>query len=202
MQPIDEARQYWDSEAETFDNEADHGLRDPRVRQAWMDLLRPWLPPHPASILDIGCGTGSISLILAELGHQVLGIDLSPAMLVQAERKAREAGLSIAFMQMDAFKPDLDDKRFELLFCRHLLWAMADPKTALARWSSLLAPGGRMILIEGFWTTGDGLHAEQVVDALPDGFGATQIEPLSALGDLWEGNQDDERYLVIADRVS
>ena len=44
---------YWDSQAPTFDNQPDHGLHDPRTREAWKQLLLPQLPPAPALIL---CG--------------------------------------------------------------------------------------------------------------------------------------------------
>ncbi|MBI5959806.1 MAG: methyltransferase domain-containing protein, partial [Chloroflexi bacterium] len=86
---LDETRQLWDEAAALFDNEPDHGLRDPVVRAGWTLLLRASLPPAPAVILDIGCGTGSLSLVLAELGYHVTGIDLSPAMITLAETKTR-----------------------------------------------------------------------------------------------------------------
>ncbi|MBK7915430.1 MAG: methyltransferase domain-containing protein [Chloroflexi bacterium] len=72
------SRQYWDNVAPFFDDEPDHGLRDPIVLDAWTHLLRASLPYTEAAILDIGCGTGSLSAVLAGLGHQVTGIDLSP----------------------------------------------------------------------------------------------------------------------------
>ena len=59
---------YWDSQADTFDDSADHGLRDSRVRDAWRRLLLAHLPQAPAAIADIGCGTGSLSVLLAGEG--------------------------------------------------------------------------------------------------------------------------------------
>ena len=70
---------YWDSQAATFDDEADHGLRDPLVRDAWRRLLLPHLPAAPASVADIGCGTGSLSVLLAGEGYAVTGVDFAPA---------------------------------------------------------------------------------------------------------------------------
>ena len=44
---------WWDEQAGTFDDEADHGLRDPAVRQAWATLLMPLLPAAPARVADL-----------------------------------------------------------------------------------------------------------------------------------------------------
>jgi len=92
---LQETRRYWDEQAEAFDQEADHGLRDPLVRQAWTELLKAQFPGPGARVLDIGCGTGSLSLVLAGLGLQVRGIDLSPGMLARAQAKAAAAGVDI-----------------------------------------------------------------------------------------------------------
>ncbi len=55
------SRRYWDQEASSFDDAPDHGLRDPVVRLAWQGRLEEWLPPSPASVLNLGCGIGSRS---------------------------------------------------------------------------------------------------------------------------------------------
>ncbi|MEU4245934.1 methyltransferase domain-containing protein [Amycolatopsis sp. NPDC026612] len=98
----------WDAQAETFDDQPDHGLRDAAVRDAWADLLLPLLPPAPAAVVDLGCGTGSLSLLLAEAGHDVCGADFSTAMLGQARRKA--AGLEVDFRHGDAADPPCPDR--------------------------------------------------------------------------------------------
>ena len=189
----------WDSAAASFDNEPDHGLRDPLVRQAWRELLLPWLPPAPVPILDIGCGTGSLTLLLAELGHQVTGIDFAPAMIAQAQAKAQAVGRAIPFHVMDAARPHLPSQPFALILCRHLLWALPEPALVLRRWTDLLAPGGRLLLIEGYWHTGGGLHAEAVVAALPPAMVNVVVQVLSAQPTLWGGAVTDERYLIVAD---
>lgn len=64
-----------------------------------------WVTNHaPCSeyptLLDVGCGTGTLSILFARAGYQVSGIDLSESMLAMAEERAQEAGLSIPFYQM------------------------------------------------------------------------------------------------------
>ena len=79
----------WDREALTFDEAADHGLADPECRAAWRDLLRGRpAGPAPARVADLGCGTGTLSLLLAEQGYAVTGVDFSPAMVERARDKA------------------------------------------------------------------------------------------------------------------
>lgn len=192
-------RQYWDNAAATFDDEPDHGLRDPVVRQAWLELLTRWLPAGPVSILDIGCGTGSLSVMLAGLGHEVTGIDLSPAMIAQAEAKAKAAGQRVTLMVMGGAQPQLPPQRFDVIVCRHLLWALPEPALVLRRWVDLLAPGGRLLLIEGYWETGGGLHSQQIVEALPSSLTRVLVQELSNQPTLWGRKVTDERYAVIAD---
>jgi len=91
------ARAVWVRQAETFDDEPDHGLRDPVVRRAWAELLLPLVPQPRSAVLDVGCGTASLSVLLAAAGHRVCGVDLSGRMLVLVGgRWSTGAGLSPA----------------------------------------------------------------------------------------------------------
>jgi SAM-dependent methyltransferase len=199
---LEESRQVWNKAADTFDNEPDHGLGDGVVRTAWMALLRSHLPASPASILDIGCGTGSLSIVLAELGHHVMGIDLSPAMIARARQKAVSHGYAIQFQVMDAAFPKFEAQQFEVIVCRHLLWTLSDIGHVVQRWTDLLKPEGRFLLVEGFWNTGAGLHANEIVSALPAGMTQIAIHDLSAQVELWGGAVTDERCLIVAHKPS
>ena len=156
-----------------------------------------WLPAK-AGVLDAGCGTGSLSVLLATLGNTVTGIDFSPMMIERARAKTEAAGQRITFMVMDAADPQID-QRFDVVVCRHVLWALPEPAEVLRRWMKLLKPHGRLILIEGFWHTGAGLHADEVYKLLPAQFTNVRLEPLSDQPALWGKPVDDERYAVIAD---
>lgn len=186
----------WDAEAATYDEAADHGLADPDVREAWRRLLLAAIPPPPARVAELGCGTGTLALLLAEEGYRVDGLDFAPEMVARA--RAKLSGFAeVTVQQGDAFEPALPGAKYDVVLSRHVLWAMPDPAVALQRWVRLLAPGGRLVLVEGSWSTGAGLTAAQTVN-LVAGVG---FEPeLTLLDDpaLWGGPTSDERYLVTA----
>jgi SAM-dependent methyltransferase len=189
----------WDAEAATFDEEPDHGLRDPAVRAAWSGLLRAHLPAPPADVVDLGCGTGSLSVLLAEDGHAVQGVDASAPMVAAAEAKARAAGVAAAFREGDAAAPPYPAGSADVVLSRHVLWALPDPDEALRRWVGLLRPGGRLVLIEGRWSTGAGLTAEQCRALVLRHRREAAVEPLDDPA-LWGRAIDDERYLLVSRR--
>lgn len=196
---LEQVREEWDGEAATFDDEPDHGLRDPSVRAAWRELLLSCLPPAPARVADLGCGSGSLSVLLAEVGYDVSGLDLSDEMLTVARAKAEGAGVDVAFAQGDAASPDLEPGAFDAVLCRHVLWALPDPSAALARWVDLLRPGGRLVLVEGRWHTGGGLPARRTEELVREHRTEVTVRHLPEPV-YWGREIDDERYLVVSPR--
>ena len=202
--PMTEEAGYWDSQAVTFDKQPDHGLLDSRVRQAWRRLLLAELPAAPAAIADLGCGTGTLSVLLAAEGYAVTGLDFSPQMIRAARAKARAADVSARFELSNAAAPTLPAASFDVVLARHVLWAMPDIGAALAAWLRLLLPGGVLLLVEGCWSTGSG----------GPGVGLTACEAgravlrhrsdatITVLGDpaLWGARVTDERYLLVSRR--
>ncbi|MDQ0603001.1 SAM-dependent methyltransferase [Streptomyces canus] len=193
-----DARMDWDAEAASFDDEPDHGLRDPEVRAAWADRLRSWLPGRACDILDLGCGTGSLSLLAAEQGHRVTGVDSAPAMVDLA--RAKLAGRDAAFLVGVAATPPVGEQRFDVVLVRHVLWALPDPGRALRHWRELLRPGGRLVMIEGVWgaVSPVGIPAERLTALLESVAAHVRVERLSGDPLLWGRAVADERYAVVA----
>ncbi|MFJ9864792.1 class I SAM-dependent methyltransferase [Streptomyces sp. NPDC101165] len=188
----------WNAAATAFDDEPDHGLRAPEVRAAWAALLRSWLPERPADVLDLGCGTGSLSLLAAEQGHRVTGVDSSPAMVERA--RAKLAGRDAAVLHGDAAAPPVGEQRYDVVLVRHVLWTLPDPARVLRHWRTLLRPGGRFVLVEGVWgtLTPVGIPAERLTVLLEPVAGHVRVERLSGDPVLWGKAVDDERYAVVA----
>ncbi|MFJ8192458.1 class I SAM-dependent methyltransferase [Streptomyces sp. NPDC096094] len=188
----------WDADAAAFDDEPDHGLRDADVRRAWAARLASWLPARPGDVLDLGCGTGSLSLLAAERGHRVTGVDLSPAMVALA--RAKLAGRDAVFLTGDAAAPPVGERRFDAVLVRHVLWTLPDPGRVLRHWRELLRPGGRLVLVEGVWgTVGPvGVAADRLASLLAPLAGEVRVERLSDDPSLWGREVADERYAVVA----
>ncbi|MET8178274.1 methyltransferase domain-containing protein [Streptomyces sp. NPDC005336] len=193
---------YWDAAAADFDNEPDHGLRDPAVRDAWAARLRGWLPDRPGEVLDVldlGCGTGSLARLAAERGHRVTGVDASPRMAGLARAKLAGAGATV--LVGDAGDPPVGERSFDVLLVRHLLWLLPDQRAVLRRWARLLRPGGRLVLIEGRWGESDpvGLPSGELTRMVEPLTARTYVEQLGPDAALWGRAVRDERYVLVAD---
>ena len=191
---------YWSRLAGSYDEEADHGLRPTDVREAWRKRMVAWLPGVRSDVADLGCGTGSLSLLAADLGHRVTGVDFADAMIERAQEKAYDVGVKVRFVVGDAATPPLVPGSIDVVLVRHVLWALPDPADAVARWYDALRPGGRFVLVEGASSTGAGLASESVVDLLAPYADEVSVEGLDDPA-LWGEDLDDERYVVRAVRT-
>lgn len=155
----DDFRDFWDVDAATYDSSPSHYPQRPQEQAAWAATLRRLLPEPSAAVLDMGAGTGFLSLLLAAQGYEVTAADFAPGMLARLKAKAADRGLSIRTVEADATHPPQD--AFDAVVERHLIWTLPDPAGALAAWHAV-APGGRLVLIEGSWTGRGASTAEQL----------------------------------------
>jgi SAM-dependent methyltransferase len=115
--------------------------------------LKPWLQLTPRTrVLDVGCGVGRWSRMLAARGATVTGMDLSPTMIAEARRRAQSSGIAdrCNFIVQDLAQLDAGDQ-FDLMLGVTVLQHILDPealRTAVMRMKDHLAPGGRMVLLE------------------------------------------------------
>lgn len=135
--------------------------------------------------------------MLAEHGYEVVGVDLSPRMVDQARLKAHEAGVSVQFDVGNAAEPRLEPSALDVVFGRHVVWAMPDPAKVLRRWVTLLRLGGRLVLVEGCWGTGAGLSADSLTSVVAPLMGQIDVTPLPD-PTLWGKRIEDERYGLVA----
>lgn len=141
---------HWDRRAAHFDADFGHSIATAAERAAWDRILDLVVPVgSPLDALDVGCGTGFLSLELAARGHRATGVDLAPAMLAEARKKAAAQGLAARFEEADAENLPYPAASFDLVISRHVLWTLPHPQAAIADWIRVLRPGGRLAIIDG-----------------------------------------------------
>jgi SAM-dependent methyltransferase len=154
---------YWEDRARRFAGERDglaaicaYGMPEFYNRAIdWEQRLAlgPWLKVGKGTrVLDVGCGVGRWSRLLAARGAQVVGVDLSPTMIAQASHRAAAEGVAdrCRFVVSDLAQLDLGE-RFDLVLGVTVLQHILDPRAfreALVAMLEHLAPGGRMVLLE------------------------------------------------------
>jgi ubiquinone/menaquinone biosynthesis C-methylase UbiE len=119
------------------------------VRQGLIDRIG----VKPRRILDLGCGTGSTTLMLKQAFPQaeVIGLDLSPYMLVRAEDKAKTSGLDIEWRHGNAEQTGFNDAYFDLVTASLLFHETPPAVTQAILHESfrLLTVGGEMLILDG-----------------------------------------------------
>ncbi len=105
-------------------------LIDRRERRAVLDALG---PVEDKKILEIACGTGRFSVMLAERGADVVGMDISGPMLVQGAAKARRAGVTdmVEFIRGDAAGLPFPDDSFDAVFAMRFFHLAPAPERFL-----------------------------------------------------------------------
>jgi ubiquinone/menaquinone biosynthesis C-methylase UbiE len=138
------------SAAVTYDPITEYALppNETWVRQALIDAVK----VQPRRILDLGCGTGSTTIMLKQAFPQadVIGLDLSPYMLVRAEDKANTAGLDITWRHGNAEKTSFPNTSFDLITAALLFHEtpVAVSQAILQECFRLLVAGGQVLILD------------------------------------------------------
>lgn len=123
-----------------------HALGDPG--KEFVRFFKSYAKPN-AFIFDVGCGQGRDALFVARLGHNVLGVDLSPAGIADMLRDASAEGLSIEGEVADitSYQPD---RQFDIVLIDRTLHMLAedDRLAVLDRLSNCVVPEGFLLLAD------------------------------------------------------
>ena len=149
---LDNIQKYWNMRSETYSRQNREELLTEQAK--WMDKIQPRLPQASnLRILDIGCGPGFFSIMMAQHGYEVTGIDYSDQMLMHARKNAQdtipEIANNIIFRQMDAQNLEFEDNSFDINLSRNLTWDLEHPVKAYQEWLRVLRPGGKILNFDG-----------------------------------------------------
>lgn len=136
---------YWEKRSESFLEQRRSELANP-IAKRWMKEIEKQIPAgRRLKILDVGCGAGFFSILLAKEGHEVFGIDLTPEMIENAIQLAEEENADCCFQVMDAENPMFADETFDVVISRNLTWTLPNAEHAYGEWVRVLKTGGVLL---------------------------------------------------------
>jgi SAM-dependent methyltransferase len=136
--------------AESFGFVAEqYDLHRPTVPDALIDDL---VPPRPAQVLDIGCGTGKIAVAIAKRGLSVLGVELDERMA----EVARGHGIPVEVAPFETWNGA--GRQFDLITCGDA-WHWIDPGPGVAKVTDLLRPGGTIARLWNYQAVDEPVNA-------------------------------------------
>jgi ArsR family transcriptional regulator len=101
------------------------------------------------SLVDLGTGTGRMLQLLAPGAERAVGLDASHAMLSVARANLEKAGLTrIELRQGDIYAPPFPRNAFDLVIIHQVLHYLDDPARAIREAARLVAPGGRILVVD------------------------------------------------------
>ena len=136
---------YWEKRSESFLEQRRSELANP-IAKRWMKEIEKQIPAgRRLKILDVGCGAGFFSILLAKEDHEVFGIDLTPEMIENAIQLAEEENADCCFQVMDAENPMFADETFDVVISRNLTWTLLNAEHAYGEWMRVLKTGGVLL---------------------------------------------------------
>ena len=149
VNPYDERKErivsYWEKRSGDFLEHKRAELHSP-MSERWLYEIKKQLPQDKnLRILDVGCGAGFFSVLLAKEGYQVTGVDLTPDMVENARTLAAEEKTDCEFLVMDAENLRFADESFDVVISRNLTWTLPDVKSAYREWVRVLKKGGILL---------------------------------------------------------
>jgi SAM-dependent methyltransferase len=138
--------------ASHYDMDSEHALCPDEAR-VWLAEMRTLTGSGPAGrVLDVGAGTGLLTQVLKAAGLSVTGLEPSIAMieagLARGDALTRDDFVVGVADDADLFTP----ATFDWIVARQVLCHLTEPLRAFSAWRRWLAPEGRLLLVDGFWS--------------------------------------------------
>ena len=103
--------------------------------------------PMGSNILEAGCGTGQLSIVLSRYARQIYGIDLSKGSLIEAKQFINSNDIkSVHLFRMNIFKLFFEENTFDVIISNGVLHHTYNPKLAFSKLVRVLKPGGIIVI--------------------------------------------------------
>lgn len=144
----------WTEDSGDYNDITQKQLSNRKVVNYWTKELKKLLGQRPLRILEVGCGPGFMSILMARLGHEVKAIDGASGMVKKAEENFKRQNVQVEICQEDAVTLPLEKKEsYDVILSRDVVWTLYDPEKAFRRWKEVLKPDGRIIYFDGDYRT-------------------------------------------------
>ncbi|WP_117213526.1 class I SAM-dependent methyltransferase [Allorhizocola rhizosphaerae] len=148
-------RQVWDRLAPTYDKQIAF------FERIWFGGGREWIGARATgAVLEVAIGTGR-NLSYYPAGVQITGVEISPAMLDLARRRAAELGVAAKLIEGDAEELGFADNTFDTVVCALSLCSIPDSAKAVREMARVLKPGGKLLLLDHIGSTWPPIYAVQ-----------------------------------------
>lgn len=118
--------------------------RRPASTLAWIEPLQPDM-----IVLDVACGASHVAEVVAPHVRQVVGLDLTPALLAAGAERLERAGIrNVLLQEGNAAALPFLDASFDLVVCRTSLHHFADPEPPVGEMARVCKPGGRVVVAD------------------------------------------------------
>lgn len=142
---------YWSKRAQGYSQTNQEELATEK-RIIWQNLILTHAPKKDVlNILDIGTGPGFMAITLALAGHNVTAVDVTQAMLEQANKNAQHYQVDIELVLSDVQSLPFADNTFDLVVMRNVTWDLDKPLDGYKEWLRVLKRGGRLLNFDANW---------------------------------------------------
>lgn len=146
-----ELNEYWDERSISYSDLIKNQMESPQ-KSVWEAMILNNVPEKGSlHILDIGCGPGFFSILMAQQGHRVHAVDYSAEMLRYAEENASQYGVDITCTLLEEDNLPFANETFDMVISRDVTWTLVEPEQTMREWGRVLKKGGRLLYFDANW---------------------------------------------------
>lgn len=176
----------WSSSSLNYDRIIHDELSSDKPKKWQKRILAQSNKSGKLKILDIGCGPGFFTIILASAGHELTAVDGADGMLEKARKNMADYKINADIVQMDCLKMDFPDDTFDMVVSRNVTHSLKDHVQAYSEWKRVLKPGGVLLIYDANW------HLTLQPGPMREEYLRDAVECIKRFGSDFTGHTDPE----------